>query len=278
MRGGLLIALTLLAFAANSVLCRTALGGHHIDPVSFTIVRLASGALALALICRLTAQDNSTTQNVCSWGSSLALCVYAASFSLSYISLAAGTGALILFGSVQLTMIGYALWSGEYLEFRQWAGLGLAAAGLIYLVKPGLSAPDPAGALLMFSAGIAWGMYSIRGKHSPAAIAMTACNFARSVPLALILLFFSFRSVQLEAPGIMLALISGAVTSGIGYVLWYKALPLLTTTQASILQLTVPILAGFGGVLFLSEQIPMRLVAASPLVLGGVALAAISQK
>ena len=274
----ILTAFTLVAFAANSLLCRMALGGHLIDPVSFTTFRLVSGALALIFISRLAGEAKTAERSKGSWGSGFALFAYAAAFSLAYVWLSAGMGALILFSSVQVTMIGVALKSGERLGTAQWVGSAAAIGGLIYLVLPGISAPDPLGALLMCVSGIAWGVYSIRGKGVSAPITLTAGNFARSAPLAIMASAVAFSSVHLEPLGILLALISGVVTSGLGYVLWYKALRSLTTTQASIVQLMVPVLAAFGGVAFLSEQVSVRLIAASALILGGVALALIKRK
>lgn len=269
----ILTTFTLVAFAANSLLCRMALGGHLIDPLSFTAIRLVSGALVLIPITRVVAESNPSQRTTGSWGSGFALFTYAAAFSLAYVSLGAGMGALILFGSVQVTMIGAALKAGETLGPAQWVGSAAAIGGLSYLVLPGSSAPDPFGAILMCVAGIAWGVYSIRGKGVSAPVAMTAGNFLRSAPLAIIASAVALSSVHLELSGILLALISGVVTSGLGYVLWYKALGSLTTTQASVVQLLVPVLAAFGGVAFLSEQVSMRLIGASTLILGGVALA-----
>ena len=268
-------AFTLVAFAANSLLCRTALGGHLIDPVSFTTIRLVSGALALILIIRLSVDSNQPQQAKGSWGSGLALFAYAAAFSLAYVSLSTGMGALILFGSVQVTMISVALKSGEKLGPVQWMGLAAAIGGFIYLVMPGISAPDPLGALLMCISGIAWGVYSIRGKGVSAPVVMTAGNFTRSAPMAIIAAAIAFSSLHLKPFGVLLALVSGIITSGWGYVLWYKALRSLTTTQASAVQLMVPVIAAFGGVAFLSEQVSFRLILGSALILGGVALVVI---
>jgi len=265
-----LTALTLVAFAANSLLCRMALGGNLIDPVSFTTIRLASGTLALFPVSRMLATSEDSRKAAGSWPSALALFAYAVAFSLAYVSLSTGIGALILFGSVQVTMISVALKSGEKLRSVQWAGLITALIGLIGLVLPGISAPHPIGALLMCVAGISWGVYSIRGKNAPAPAIMTSGNFLRSVPLAAIASLVAVSSFHLERSGILLAVASGAVTSGMGYVLWYTVLKRLTTTQAAVVQLLVPVLAAFGGVAFLSEGISLRLVAASVLILGGV--------
>lgn len=268
----ILTALTLIAFAANSLLCRLALGGGLIDPASFTTIRLASGALALVPISLLAAKTETPTSTNGSWLSGFALFAYAGAFSLAYVSLNVGMGALILFGSVQATMIGAALKSGETLRPGQWLGFVAALAGFLYLVLPGISAPDPIGALLMGIAGIAWGVYSIRGKGVSAPIRMTTGNFLRAAPMALAFSAVALPSLQLQMAGVLLALLSGVVTSGLGYVLWYKALKNLTTTQASVAQLLTPALAAFGGVLFLAEQLSARLVFASALILGGVAV------
>lgn len=271
----ILTILTLVAFAANSLLCRMALGGELIDPASFTTIRLGSGAVALFLIVRFSGQPKSSGAKQGSWISGFALFAYAAAFSVAYISLNTGMGALILFGAVQVTMITTALRSGEKLSKTQWLGSVAAVGGLVYLVFPGIGAPDPVGALLMCISGIAWGVYSIRGKGASSPVAMTAGNFARSAPMALVISLFALNMMHLDPIGVLLALISGIITSGFGYVLWYKVLRCLTTAQASVVQLTVPVIAAFAGVAFLSEQISMRLIAASGLILGGVAVAVI---
>ena len=269
----LLTVLTLISFAANSLLCRMALQGQLIDPVSFTAIRLVSGALALNLISRLVEESKGPQEKSGSWMSSFALFAYAIAFSLAYVSLSAGMGALILFGAVQVTMIGVSLYAGEKLRLVQWIGFVLAMSGLFYLVAPGLAAPDPLGALLMFVAGISWGVYSLRGKGVSTPVAMTAANFAAATPWAILASLLALSSAKWQLQGVLLAIISGVLTSGLGYVLWYRALRGLTRTQASIVQLLVPVLAGFGGILFLAEQLSFRLIAASTFILGGVALA-----
>lgn len=274
----ILTGFTLVAFAANSLLCRMALGGHVIDPVSFTTLRLVSGALVLIPISALVGESKKSPNTKGSWGSGFVLFAYAVAFSLAYVSLSTGIGALILFGSVQVTMIGLALKSGENLGAAQWLGSAVAIGGLIYLMLPGMSSPNPLAALLMCISGIAWGVYSIRGKGVSAPVAMTAGNFTRSAPMAILASVVAFSTVHLEPLGILLALISGVITSGLGYILWYKALHSLTTTQASVVQLMVPVLAAYGGVTFLSEQASIRLIASSALILGGVALAVIRRK
>ena len=271
-------AFTLVAFAANSLLCRMALGGSLIDPVSFTTLRLVSGALALFPIARLIGESSPSQRTVGSWWSGFALFAYAAAFSLAYVSLNTGMGALILFGSVQVTMLGAALRSGERLGVVQWLGALAALGGLVYLVLPGIAAPKPLGALLMSGAGIAWGVYSILGRGAPAPVVMTAGNFARTVPMAILASAVAFSSIHLQPSGILLALLSGVVTSGLGYILWYRVLRSLSTARAAVVQLMVPVLAAFGGVFFLSEQVSVRLVVASVLILGGVALAVIKRQ
>jgi drug/metabolite transporter (DMT)-like permease len=278
MRLFFITAFTLLAFAANSLLTRMALDSDVIDPVSFTALRLSSGALMLLPLARLLSASRSLPAAKGSWGSGVALFAYAAAFSLAYVSLSTGMGALLLLGAVQVTMLTAALKSGDRLGVAQWLGTVTAVVGLVYLVLPGLTAPDPLGAALMTTAGIAWGVYSLRGRGAPAPVAMTAGNFMRATPLALVLTIAALSSLHLELFGILLALTSGMVTSGLGYVLWYNALKALTTTQASLVQLLVPVLAAFGGVLFLAEQISLRLIIASLLILGGVSLAIVRRR
>ena len=281
---GILTAFTLIAFAANSLLCRMALGGEFIDPVSFTTLRLVSGAIILVPISRFAAESppafsrQGPERHAGSWGSGLALFVYAIAFSLAYLSLDAGMGALILFGCVQATMIGAGLKAGERPHPVQWLGLITALGGLVYLVSPGIAAPDPLGTLVMSISGIAWGVYSVRGKGVAAPVLSTAANFARAAPMAAIASALAFSLVHAETKGVILALVSGTLTSGLGYVLWYKALRGLTTTRASIVQLLVPVLAAFGGVVFLAEQVSARLAIASVLILGGVAMAVLTRE
>lgn len=279
----ILTALTLVAFAANSLLCRMALGEDLIDPVTFTTLRLASGAIILVPISKLVAESPPAGHGLekqdlrGSWSSGLALFVYAAAFSLAYLSLDAGMGALILFGAVQATMMGAGLRSGERPHPVQWLGLITALGGLVYLVSPGISAPDPLGAFLMFIAGIAWGAYSVRGRGVAAPVSSTTANFVRAVPMAAIASALAFSWIHVERTGAILALVSGTITSGLGYVLWYKALRGLTTTRASIVQLLVPVLAAFGGVVFLAEGVSARLAIASAMILGGVAMAVLTR-
>jgi len=268
-----LTGLALVAFAANSLLCRMALGGELIDPVSFTTLRLLSGAIILVPVSQLVAEPRPASEKIGSWGSGLALFGYAILFSLAYGSLDTGMGALILFGTVQATMIGLGLKSGERPDPVEWVGLVVALGGLLYLVSPGISAPDPLGALLMFAAGFAWGVYSLRGKGTATPVWATTGNFVRTVPMAAVASLVALSWVHVERAGIVLAVASGALTSGLGYVLWYRAIRDLTTIRAAMVQLLVPVLAAFGGVVFLVEQVSLRLVVASTLILGGVLMA-----
>ena len=269
---GLLTLVTLIAFAANSLLCRMALAPDLIDPVGFTTVRLASGAAVLVPLASLVAEPIGPRE-AGSWRSSLALVVYAMGFSLAYVTLETGIGALILFGSVQVTMIGAGVLAGERPRAGQWAGLVVAMGGLVYLVSPGATSPDPLGVVLMIASGVGWGIYSVRGRGSMAPVAATAGNFVRAVPFALLGAAVAWASLHAERHGILLALLSGAVTSGLGYVLWYLALRGLTSTTAAIVQLSVPVLAAVGGILVLAEEATVRLGVASALILGGVGAA-----
>lgn len=269
---GRTIALTtfaLIAFAANSLLCRLALGGQTIDAASFTTIRLVSGALTLLLVSRIARGDQQPASRG-NWLSAAMLFLYAIAFSFAYLSLSTGTGALILFGAVQATMILSALRSGERPHSLEWIGLVAALGGLIYLVFPGLSAPSPIGSLLMTTAGIAWGVYSLRGRGSANPLADTTGNFVRSVPLVLVVGLVAAPQMQISSRGVLFAILSGAVASGIGYAVWYAALPRMTATRAATVQLSVPILAATGGVAFLSESISLRLILASIMILGGV--------
>ncbi len=265
----ILTATAMLAFAANSVLCRLALGQGRIDAASFTAVRVVSGAIVLGLIL-LSRKDR--VQATPDWRSVITLFIYMAFFSFAYLSLAAGTGALVLFGCVQLTMFIVALKSGESFSAISWAGLVLAVAGLVYLVSPGVTAPDPLGAALMVMAGIAWGFYSLLGRAAADPVEATAWNFIYSVPLVIVTSLFFMRDFQVSMTGATLAVASGAIASGIGYVIWYAALRGLRATTAATVQLSAPVIAAFGGVILLSEQVTLRLVLASAVTLGGVAL------
>ncbi|NVM91817.1 drug/metabolite transporter (DMT)-like permease [Variovorax sp. SG517] len=268
----LLTTAAMLAFAANSLLCRLALQRRGIDPASFGSVRLVAGALVLGLIVRFRAQPPASPARV-DWLAAVMLFGYVAFFSFAYLSLPAGTGALILFGAVQLTMFSVGLRSGgERFGALAWFGFVLAAGGLVYLVFPGVAAPPLLGAVLMAVAGVAWGVYSLRGRGVADPLAATARNFTRAVPFALALSAVFAASARADTVGIALAVISGALTSGLGYAVWYAALGRLTAMRAATVQLSVPLLAAFGGVLFLSEAITPRLAVASVAILGGIAL------
>jgi drug/metabolite transporter (DMT)-like permease len=271
----LLTAVAMLAFASNSLLCRLALQQASIDPASFGSVRLVSGALVLAAIVRLRAGPPADAR--ADWLAAAMLWIYVSCFSFAYLTLAAGTGALILFGAVQLTMFSVGLRAGERFTAVAWAGLVLAVAGLLYLVAPGVAAPAPLGAALMAAAGIAWGIYSLRGRGAGEPVAATAGNFLRAAPLALALSLVFASTLRTSAAGVALAVASGAVTSGIGYVIWYAALPGLTALRAATVQLSVPPLAAVGGVLLLSEALTMRLMLSSATILGGIALVLFSR-
>lgn len=269
MRTAALTAVAMLAFAANSVLCRLALQETTIDPASFTIVRLISGALVLAL---LVAYRGESRARAGSWSAALALFVYAAGFSYAYVSLTTGTGALLLFAAVQVSMIGVGLARGERLAPAQVAGLLLALGGLVYLLLPGLAAPPLGGALLMIGAGVAWGIYSLLGRASVDPLAATAGNFLRTVPMAIALGVLVMGTPQLDGAGLVYAIVSGAIASGAGYAVWYAALRGLHATSAATVQLSVPVIAAFGGTLVLGEAMTLRLALASVAILGGVAI------
>lgn len=265
-----LTSLAMIAFAANSVLCRQALGETHIDAASFTSVRMISGAVMLLII--LTLRKKGSAKKPVNWISVLMLFIYMAFFSFAYISLGAGTGALLLFGAVQLTMFGVALKNGERFSMLSWVGFAAAIGGLVYLLSPGVSAPDMIGTFLMIIAGIAWGVYSILGKGITDPLQSSAQNFAWSIPLVLLVSAFFYADMQMTNTGIALAIASGAIASGCGYVIWYAVLPHLTSARAATVQLTVPAIAALGGALLLSEPFTARLLIASAVTLGGVAL------
>jgi drug/metabolite transporter (DMT)-like permease len=282
-----LVSTAMLAFAGNSLLCRMALRHTAIDAASFTAIRLVSGACMLWLLVRLSRSklacppDHRPVPG--NWLSASALFVYAAGFSLAYVSMSAATGALLLFGSVQATMIGYGVWHGERLRTLQWAGVALALAGLVTLMLPGLAAPAPLASLSMISAGIAWGVYSLRGKttldqrqSNPTEV--TAGNFLRTVPMAAVLSLLLAKDLKPDAAGMGYAVLSGALTSGLGYAIWYRALPALKATQAAAVQLSVPVIAALGGVLLLGESLTGPLLLASMSILGGIALVIVQKK
>jgi len=278
-RAAALTTLAMLAFAGNSLLCRAALNHTGIDAASFTTVRLASGALMLWLLVRLRDGRQTGAGN---WPSALALVVYAAGFSFAYLSLPAATGALLLFGAVQATMIGRGLWAGERFRRLQLVGLVLALGGLVGLLLPGLSAPPLVGSLLMLGAGVAWGVYSLRGRGAGDPTRVTAGNFLRAVPIAaalsLLTILHNNGNATPDGAGLVYAVLSGALASGIGYAIWYTALPLLKATSAATVQLSVPVLAALGGVALLGEPLSLRLVLASVAILGGIALVILEQR
>lgn len=270
-----LIALAMMAFAGNSLLCRLALKDTAIDAASFTTLRLLSGAVMLWLVVRLRGGARSGAGN---WLSALALFAYAAGFSFAYISLPAATGALLLFGAVQATMIGHGLWRGERLRWPQTAGLVLALGGLVGLLLPGLSAPPMFGSAMMLGAGAAWGIYSLRGRGAGDATRVTAGNFLRAVPIAAALSLLMLGKASVDGAGLLYAVASGALASGLGYAIWYTALPAIKATTAATVQLSVPVIAALGGILFLGEAITLRLALASMAILGGIALVILEKR
>lgn len=265
----------LCGFAANSLLCRAALGAHVIDAASFTAIRLVSGAAVLAILARGTARGAG------SWASGVALFAYAAAFSFAYLRLTTATGALILFGLVQITMIGSGVARGERPRALEWVGIAIAIGGLVALTLPGLAAPDPLGAALMAIAGVSWGVYSLRGRGATNPLAVTADNFVRSLPLAVVLVIavvLTDDAAAISPEGVGLAIASGAIASGLGYSVWYAVLPRLTATRAAIVQLSVPVLAASGGALFLAEPVTFRFAVCSAAILGGVALSVVTRR
>ena len=289
-----LTALAMLAFAGNSILCRIALKETGIDAASFTSIRLASGAAVLWAITLFVGRDRQGSGN---WWSALALFTYAAGFSFAYISLTAATGALMLFGAVQVTMIGYGLWAGERLQKQQLFGFAVAFGGLVGLLLPGLSAPPLVGSALMLIAGMAWGIYSIRGsirgstrgsirgsvggligsKGAGDATRVTAGNFLRASLLALLLSALMFSDFKADSAGVGYAVASGAITSGLGYAVWYSVVPALKAANAATVQLSVPVIAAVGGIALLGESITLRFALATLAILGGIALVILSK-
>jgi drug/metabolite transporter (DMT)-like permease len=263
-------AFALLAFAANSILCRMALRQASIDPASFTSVRLVAGAITLSILVRLGTPRASAGGN---WISAFALLAYATSFSFAYVAVTAGTGALLLFGAVQLVMISVGMLHGERMDLRIALGWMLAVAGVVILVFPGVSAAPALAAALMLGAGIAWGVYSLRGRSSSDPLRDTAGNFLRAAPGALLVSALLWRQSSLDGTGMLLAALSGSIASGLGYAAWYVALPRLSAIAAANLQLSVPLIAAIAGVVLFGEPITLRLAAASCLLLGGIALA-----
>ena len=269
-----LTSIAMIAFAGNSLLCRAALKHTSIDAANFTTIRLVAGAVLLYLFARMRSKQPGRGN----WLSAFALFAYAAGFSYAYVSLPAATGALLLFGAVQATMIGHGLWIGERLLRIQLVGLALAIGGLIGLFMPGLSAPPLYGSVLMLGAGIAWGIYSLRGKGAGDPTRVTAGNFIRAVPITVMLSLIMLKSNSLDYVGVWYAVASGALASGMGYAIWYTALPALKATKAATVQLSVPVIAALGGITFLSEPITLRIVLASVAILGGIALVILEKK
>ena len=265
----LLAALAMTAFAANSLLCRMALVETDIDPASFTFWRLTSGALMLTLLVVMRNQKPLKEGNM---ASAIALFVYAAGFSFAYISMTTGAGALLLFGAVQVTMISWGLFNGERMSTLQWGGFLLALVGLILLLLPNAAVPQLSSALMMLAAGIAWGVYSLKGKGAKFPIEATAGNFIRSTPLALVLLVIFWPGGEFHAEGMAYAVASGAIASALGYALWYSILVHIAAIKAATLQLSVPVLAVFAGWLFLDEPVTLRIILSSLAVIGGVAM------
>lgn len=269
--------LALIAFAGNSVLNRLALGENAIDAASFTAIRLLSGIIALMLILHLMQAKSSTTAKG-SWKAATFLFLYAVTFSFAYLSLDTGMGALILFGAVQITMLLMSFLTGNRFHYVEWLGVVIAFAGFVYLVMPGASAPSLFGFALMSVAGIAWGFYTLAGQGSDNPLADTAYNFLRTLPLVVILIAVTFQQAELSPYGVLLAVVSGAITSGIGYTIWYIALGGLSAIQAAVLQLLVPVIAAVGGVLFADEVVTLRLVIASLLILGGTLIVILGKR
>jgi len=268
--------LALFAFASNSILTRLAIGGAAIDAATFTAVRLASGAVALSLAVRATAGNWSPLRSRDLAGP-ISLIVYAVPFSLAYGRIGAAVGALVLFGAVQITMVAYGIWRGERPRPLAWAGLMVAFGGLAALTLRAGVRPDPTGVALMSIAGAAWGAYSIAGRTSPDPVASNARSFLLSAPLALLIAFFTRNAATVTASGVVIALVSGVISSGGGYIVWYRAVRRLAVTQAAVAQLSVPVLAAIGAVLFLGEPINQRLIVSGAAVLGGVALVLVSR-
>ena len=262
-------AFALIAFATNSLICRSALGHSTIDPTSFTAIRLVSGVVVLWTVAKVF-KKKTGVKNSGSWGSATMLFLYAITFSYAYVNLSVSTGALILFGSVQTTMILIGLWNGERPRIFEWLGLIIAMAGLVYLVLPGLEAPPLSGVFLMATAGISWGVYSIRGRGVKNPVAVTEDNFLRSVPFVFASSLFFLPSLEISKEGMFLAILSGGFTTAMGYVLWYSAIRNLTATRAASVQLFVPVFAAIGGVLFLSESISFHLILSVLMIVGGI--------
>lgn len=266
--------IVMIAFAGNSLLCRVALTTTNIDAATFTTIRIVSGAITLFILILLGRRTRSVSGN---WLSAMALFGYAAGFSFAYLELSAATGALLLFGAVQCTMIGYGLMKGERMNLIETMGVFIAVAGLVGLLLPGLSTPPILSAMMMLGAGVSWGIYSLRGRGVSDATRETAGNFVRAIPFALFASIVSLPNMQIDLSGAVYAVLSGAVASGLGYAIWYAVLPLMRATSAATVQLTVPALAAIGGIAFLNESITLQLGLASTAILGGVGIYILSK-
>ena len=271
--------LALIAFAANSVLCRLALGENNIDAASFTIIRLLSGAITLWILINLknlfNKDNNNQKEPKGSWYGSLMLFIYAITFSFAYITLDTATGALILFGSVQITMILVNTFKGNKLHIFEWLGVALAFIGFVYLMLPGINTPSVFGFLLMTLSGIAWGFYTLNGRGSLNPLMDTAHNFIKTIPFVIILgviQILLMENSHLSETGIILAILSGAIASGVGYSIWYSVLPHLSVVLSAVLQLLVPVIAAVGGVLLVNEMVTQRLVLSGVMILSGILL------
>lgn len=267
----ILTGLALVAFAGNSVLCRVALGESTIDASTFTVIRLLSGAIVLLGILNFHSRPNSLNAKG-DWPASFMLFLYAVTFSFAYLTVETGTGALILFGSVQITIILVSLFSGHRLTITEWIGVSLAFMGFVYLVFPEVTTPSIVGFSLMTIAGIAWGMYTLKGRGSTNPLGDTTYNFLRTTPFVLVMIIVAVHSSHYSSKGILLAVLSGGVASGIGYTIWYMALGGLSATQAAVVQLFVPVIAALGGVAFMAEAITLRLSLSGMMILGGILL------
>ncbi len=270
-------AFALVAFGFNSILCRMALRGGEADAAGFTAVRLASGAVALIIISYFFGKGKTNLPQG-NWISAFFLFAYAICFSFAYIGLTAAAGALILFSSVQITMIAVSLFRGERPGSLEWLGLVIALGGLLYLSFPGLSSPPLIASILMAAAGMSWGFYTLRGKGSSDPLGDTTGNFIRAVPMVVIAAVPFVSKINLSPRGLVLAILSGAVASGVGYTVWYAVLKHHTATRAAVLQLLVPVIAAFGGVMLLSEAMTTRLLIASTLILGGIGLSILGRR
>lgn len=267
--------LSLTAFAANSLLCRLALKGSKIDASSFTSIRLLSGAVTLWILVLITQRKTKISGN---WKSAFALFIYAACFSFAYVSLTAATGALLLFGAVQITMIGFGIWKGERLGIAKIFGILLAFGGLLYLLMPGVKSPSLLNSIFMITAGVAWGIYSLHGRSSKNPTSTTSGNFIKAVPFSIVLNILMLNNSYSDSQGLLLAVLSGTLASGAGYAIWYSVLPLLKSSNASVVQLIVPVLTSLGGIIFVDEPLTLRIFIASILILFGIALVFLSKR